>query len=99
MGYVEGTLPVEVEAYRIERVEASWLEDKEFLDVGVTVLRREVALPQGTVVVWSDQMASNLVAALLEPQSQWGLAQLPEFASLLAVRAEYPILRIVGTRD
>jgi hypothetical protein len=99
VGYVEGTLPVEVEAYRIERVEASWLEDKEFLDVGVTVRRREVALPQGTVVVWSDQMASNLTSALLEPQSQWGLAQLPEFASLLAVRGEYPILRIVETGD
>jgi hypothetical protein len=99
VGYVEGILPVEVEAYRIERVEASWLEDREFLDVGVSVRRREVALPQGTVVVWSDQLASNLIAALLEPQSQWGLPQLPEFSSLLAVRAEYPILRIVGTGD
>jgi hypothetical protein len=99
LGTVEGSLPAEVETYRIERVEASWKEDKEFLDVGVTVHRRDLVLPQGTVVVWSDQLASNLIAALLEPQSQWGLAQLPEFASLLAVTAEYPILRIVEAAD
>lgn len=98
-GYVESPMAAEVETYRIERVETSWREDRESLDVGVTVRRREVALPHGTVVVWSDQMASNLVAALLEPQSQWGLAHLPEFASLLAVRGEYPISRIVGTVD
>ena len=97
LGTVEGSLPAVVEAYRIERVEASWKEDKEFLEVDVSVRRSDTALPQGTVVVWIDQPASNLIATLLEPQSQWGLAQLPEFSSLLAVRAEYPILRIVGT--
>lgn len=96
-GLVESPTPATVETYRIERVEASWKEDKEFLEVGVSVRRADGLLPQGTVVVWTDQAASNLISTLLEPQSQWGLAQLPGFASLLAVRSEYPITRIVAT--
>ncbi len=86
-----------VESYRIEHVTESEKEDKEFLAVDVTVSRDTVVIPEGDVMVWSDQMRSNLIVALLEPQSQWGLAPLPEFSSLLAPGSDYPILRIVET--
>ena len=49
----------------------------------------------GDVIVWCDQTATNLIVTLLEPQSQWGLAPLPEFVDMLAVGSEYPIKRIV----
>ena len=61
----------------------------------VTVGEAETLIPAGDLIVWCDQIASNLIVTLLEPQSQWGLAPLPEFVSMLTVGAAYPIKRIV----
>ena len=95
----ENPTPATLEAYRIESVIPSQKEDKDFLEVEVTVTEREAFIPAGDVIVWCDQMASNLIVTLLEPQSQWGLAPLPEFPSLLTVGSDYPIKRIVGVPD
>jgi hypothetical protein len=92
---VSGSLQAVVESYRIDSVTPGWKEDKDFLEVGVTARRRTARIPEGAVVVWCDQPATNLIVTLLEPQSQFGLAPLPEFVSMLKVRADYPILRIV----
>ncbi len=92
---VSGSLQAVVESYRIDSVTQGWKEDKDFLEVGVTARRRAARIPEGAVIVWCDQPATNLIVTLLEPQSQWGLAPLPEFVSMLVVRADYPILRIV----
>ncbi len=99
------TIPVEtsttatLETYRIAEVLPGTLEDKDFLDVKVEVTEAEAEVPAGDVIVWCDQMASNLIVTLLEPQSQWGLAALPEFASLLTVGSTYPIRRIIAVPD
>ena len=92
---VSGSLQAVVESYRIDSVTEGWKEDKDFLEVGVTVRRRATRIPEGAVVVWCDQPATNLIVSLLEPQSQWGLAPLPEFVSMLERGSAYPILRIV----
>ena len=47
------------------------------------------------MIVLCDQPSTNLIVTLLEPQSQWGLAPLPEFVDMLAVGSEFPIKRIV----
>ncbi len=65
-------------------------EDKDFLEVEVTVTEEDALVPAGDLIVWCDQMASNLIVTLLEPQSQWGLAPLPEFASLLTPWVRLP---------
>jgi hypothetical protein len=90
-------LPATVESYRIVSTEESWKEDKEFLAVEVIGVRGEVVIPAGAVIVWTDQIQSNLIVSLLEPHSQWGLAPLPEFRPLLEVGSTYPILRIMET--
>jgi hypothetical protein len=95
----ENPAPATLESYRIESVIPSQKEDKDFLEVEVTVTAREAFIPAGDVIVWCDQVASNLIVTLLEPQSQWGLAPLPEFPSLLTVGSEYPIKRIVEVPD
>jgi len=96
MSPLEETLLADVEAYRIQRVEEGQKEDKDFLDVGVAVRAERWEVPAGYVVVGTRGLQTNLIASLLEPRSQWGLAPLPEFLHLLEVGREYPILRIVG---
>jgi hypothetical protein len=88
-------MPATLEGYRIHAVTTATKEDKEFLDVTVTGGRSEGLIQAGDVIVRCDQPATNLIVTLLEPQSQWGLAPLPEFADLLAVGSEFPIKRIL----
>jgi hypothetical protein len=88
-----------LEVYQIEGVSPTKKEDKEFLEVSVSIREEEGSLSAGSVIVWCDQAATNLIVTLLEPQSQWGLAPLPEFVQLLARGSEYPIKRIVAVRD
>ncbi|MCJ7629836.1 MAG: hypothetical protein MUO50_15785, partial [Longimicrobiales bacterium] len=92
---VESPTPAVLESYRIARVTPSQKEDKDFPEVEVRVTEEDALVPAGDLIVWCDQMASNLIVTLLEPQSQWGLAPLPEFAFLLTPGSDYPIKRIV----
>ena len=82
------------ESYRIDGVVETEKEDKPFLAVEVLVRDAELQIPTNYFVVWCQGIQSNLIVSLLEPQSQWGLAPLPEFRHLLEVGSEYPILRI-----
>jgi hypothetical protein len=94
-----GSVEAVVESYRITSLTQGWKEDKDFLEVGVTARRRAARIPEGAVIVWCDQPATNLIAILLEPQSQFGLAPLPEFVSMLKVGSDYPIQRIVEVKQ
>jgi hypothetical protein len=85
-----------LEAYTIEGVTPTTKEDKDFLEVRVSAARSQGTIPAGDEIVWCEGLASNLIVTLLEPQSQWGLAPLPDFVSMLEVGSEYPIKRIVG---
>ena len=93
---VTSPIPATLESYRILSVTPSTKEDKDFLEVEVSVESARTSIPQGSVVVWCDQEAANLIPSLLEPQSQWGLAPLPDFEGLLAPGSRYPIRRVVG---
>lgn len=85
--------------YRIESTTPTTMEDKDFLAVDASVRREEGTIPEGDVIVWTDQIRTNLIVSLLEPQSQWGLAPRPGFVdSLLEPGTEYPIRRIVEVR-
>jgi len=95
----DGSTRATVESYRIESVESVQKEDKDFLDVRVLGRRETRDLPEGHILVWCAGIQSNLIVSLLEPQSQWGLAPLPEFVSMLEAGSEYPILRIMETMD
>ena len=95
MTKVETATPATLEGYRIDAVTTTTKEDKEFLDVAVTGRRSEAQIQEGDFIVLCDQLATNLIVTLLEPQSQWGLAPLHEFVSLLTVGSEYPINRII----
>ena len=96
---LERRLDAIVETYTVRSVGQGWKEDKEFLEVGVTVKREGRGVPPGYAVVWCEGLQSNLIPVLLEPQSMWGLAALPELSSLLEVGSPYPILRIVEVND
>jgi hypothetical protein len=96
MRTLEAPLSAEVETYRITGVDTSVKEDKEFLDVSVSTRRGTMEIPAGHVLVPTLGIQSNLIVTLLEPQSQWGLAPLPEFVWMLEVGSDYPILRVLG---
>jgi len=99
MTTLNDALTTEVETYRIRGVRTGQKEDKEFLEVDVSSNRGTREIPAGHMVVRARGIQTNLIVSLLEPQSQWGLAPLPEFASMLEVETEYPILRILGPLD
>ncbi len=96
---VEEGMAVRARTYRIQDLEETTKEDKEFLDVSVTSRDGEMAVPGDYVYVPTQGIQSNLIVILLEPQSQWGLAPLPEFQDLLTVGSDYPILRVEGILD
>ena len=96
MATLDAPRRAEVESYRITSVDFGVKEDKEFLDVGVRARRGTREIPAGSVLVRARGIQTNLIVTLLEPQSQWGLAPLPEFVSMLEVGSDYPILRILS---
>jgi hypothetical protein len=96
---LDTALTTELVAYRIRGATVGEKEDKEFLDVDVSSSRGARTVPAGHSLVQARGIQTNLIVSLLEPQSQWGLAPLPQFSSLLEVGTEYPILRIPGGLD
>lgn len=96
---LEAPMRARGESYRIDGVVETVKEDKPFLAVEVLVRDAELQIPTNYLVVWCQGIQSNLIVSLLEPQSQWGLAPLPEFRDLLEVGSEYPILRIFEVLD
>ncbi len=91
----EKSIQAVVETYMIKGVVLTEIEDKNALDVSVDINRGVSSIRSGYYIVWCNQIQSDLIVALLEPQSIWGLAALPEFSGLLRVGANYPIIRIM----
>jgi hypothetical protein len=89
-----------VERYRIEKTEEVTVEDKKAQDITVHVLREELELEAGTVVVPTRQAAANLVPLLLEPQSLWAPygergGRSHAFDELFEIGTVFPVVRIV----
>ena len=87
-----------LESCSIQSVSSTTKEDKDFLQVEVTTSSDTMTIPAGSSVVLVQGPASNLIVAMLEPQSQWGLAPLPDFVELLEEGSVYPIRRILDYR-
>jgi len=95
----ENPVRAAVELYRIRGVKQAVIEDKDGFDVDAAVEQRVLTIPEGYYVVWCNQLQSNLIVSLLEPQSIWGLAPLPDFSSLLRVGSNYPVIRIMRVME
>ena len=88
-----------MESYRIESVRQGEMEDKEYLNVGVSMTRNPGMIFDGEVIVWARGLQRNLIVTLLEPQSQWGLLPLRDFYGIRDVGSFYPIRRIMEVMD
>jgi hypothetical protein len=75
-------------------------EDKPAIYVDVSVQKETKRMEQGSVIVFLNQRASNLIPLLLEPQSSWGICtensgRKYRFAEYLQEDQRYPIFRIM----
>jgi hypothetical protein len=94
MSVLEEEMRARGESYVIREIRETVKEDKPFFDVQVQTVGGEVNGHPGDYWVPCQGLQSNLIVSLLEPQSQWGLAQLPEFGDLLSEGRPYPIRRV-----
>lgn len=88
---------MEVEAYPVARVDkARAFQGHELVTVEVEKPKAGTRrIPAGTVVVKTDQPLGELVAYLLEPQSEDGLVTWNFFDKELAKGKDFPVLRLV----
>ncbi|KPK92771.1 hypothetical protein AMJ80_06360 [bacterium SM23_31] len=84
-----------LELYTIDSVTRTGIEDKEMLSVEVSKKSSISRIPAGYHIVWCSQLQAAQLITMLEPHSIWGLAQQPEFKSLLKTASIYPVIRIM----
>jgi len=92
---------IEVEAYQILHVTPIIEEDKPGHYVDAATEKKTMKMPKGSVVVFLQQKAGNLIPLLLEPQSSFGVCtersgQNYRFAQYLQQGKEYPIFRLMN---
>lgn len=84
-----------LELYTIDSITQTEIEDKEMLSVEVSKKSSISTIPIGYHIVWCNQLQAAQLITMLEPHSIWGLAQQPEFSSLLSPGSIYPVIRIM----
>jgi len=92
---------IEVEAYQILHVTPIIEEDKPGHYVDAATEKKTMKMPKGSVVVFLQQKAGNLIPLLLEPQSSFGICtersgRNYRFAQYLQQGKEYPIFRLMN---
>jgi hypothetical protein len=92
---LEDDVTTQGETYAIRGFTEIEKEDKGFLDVQVMMIRGEAYGHPGDYWVPVQGIQSNLIVSILEPQSQWGLGQLPEFRHLLEEMKPWPVRRVM----
>ncbi|UCH62749.1 MAG: DUF2817 domain-containing protein [Fidelibacterota bacterium] len=100
MHYIQTEVDIDIEAYTILHVTPSVEEDKPSTYVDVSVQKETKRIEQGSVVVFLNQRASNLIPLLLEPHSSWGICtensgRKYRFAEYLQEGQQYPIFRMM----
>ncbi|MBA7704417.1 hypothetical protein ES703_113224 [subsurface metagenome] len=98
--YNKTEVDIDIEAYTILHVTPYIEEDKPAIYVDVSVEKETKRMEQGSVIVFLNQRASNLIPLLLEPQSSWGICtensgRKYRFAEYLQENQRYPIFRIM----
>lgn len=101
---LKNALDIQAEFYRIQHVTPDREEDKSHKNVDVYEWGEKRNFPKGSVLVFLNQRASNLIPLLLEPQSSYGIVSKSAmhqycFTDYLKIGREYPVARIVQPVD
>jgi hypothetical protein len=85
-----------VEVYRIDKqtLAARTFQDHKLVTLEATLRSEKRKLPEGAVLIRTDQPLGALAAFLLEPQSEDGLSTWNYFDQGLKEGADYPVLRL-----
>jgi hypothetical protein len=91
---------LESQFYRIRHVTDDREEEKPHKNVDVAVWKEKRAFPKGSILVFTNQPAFNLIPLLLEPQSSYGIVAKAAmhqylFSGFLKPGTEYPVARIL----
>lgn len=89
-----------IESYTIMRVTDDQEEDKDAEYVDAWVTREKRKIDAGSILVFLNQSAGNLIPLLLEPQSSYGICTESggrefRFSDYLTAGRVYPILRVM----
>lgn len=101
MSLLRSDVDIDVEAYVILHVTPSIDEDKPAYNVDVSIQEKTMRMERGSVVVFLNQKAANLIPLLLEPQSSWSIVTPRSgfkyhFAEYLYEGNQYPIFRLMN---
>lgn len=101
MHLLKNDTDIEVEAYEILYVTPIIEEEKPGHYVDVDIEKKTMKMAKGSVVVFLQQKAGNLIPLLLEPQSSFGICTERSglqyrFAQYLQEEKEYPIFRLMN---
>lgn len=91
------TLPVEV--YRITRIVPAGFDYLAPEEIEVEPRIAEVRLEEGSFYVPTAQAAANLIPALLEPESQYGLIRYRKFDLVLQEGESFPFARQISPAE
>ena len=90
---------IEVEIYRIPKITPIEEEDKPGEEVKVLINTKTVTFERGSVVIYLQQRAGNLIPLLLEPQSSFGICTERSGREYrfeyLKEDSQYPIFRLM----
>ena len=90
---------IEVEIYRIPKITPIEEEDKPGEEVKVLIKTKTVTFERGSVVIYLQQRAGNLIPLLLEPQSSFGICTERSGREYrfeyLKEDSQYPIFRLM----
>ncbi len=100
LSYLKEDINLDAEIYRIKHVTDAIDEDKPAKNIDMNKLSEERRFLKGSVLVFLNQPASNLIPLLLEPQSSWGVVSERSmlqycFDNYLEEGTEFPVVRIV----
>ena len=90
---------IELEIYQIRHVTEFVEEDMTIPYLDLIVMQEQIELRKGTILLYLNQPAGNLIPLLLEPQSTIGIfsesgLEENEFMKYLTEDAEYPVYRL-----
>ncbi len=101
MHLLKSDTDIDVETYTILHVTPIMEEDKPGHYVDIAIQNKTQKMVEGSVVVFLQQKAGNLIPLLLEPQSSFGICtersgRQYRFAQYLQEGKEYPIFRLIN---
>jgi len=92
---------LKIESYTISNITSIEEEDKPGENVDVNIRSTIVTMKKGSIVIFLQQKAANLIPLMLEPQSSWSICtersgRKYRFAEYLKKDKEYPVYRLMN---